>query len=133
MYDTLRMKARGASAPRIASRQPVAAQPTTAAEVRAHERARLKAVFASETVKGREYLAAQLLVSTNMSAETIIATLPRFRPEAVASAQAELRKLAAAGAARAAQARAAMPGASQPRANHGWPAIIAKLNKKGSN
>lgn len=47
-----------------------------AAAIRAEERKRLSTVFDSDAVKGREQLAAMLIVETNLTSAEIIKKLP---------------------------------------------------------
>lgn len=55
-----------------------------ATAIRAEERGRIKAVFASDAVKGRELAAVELLAESDMSADKIVAMLPKLQPAASA-------------------------------------------------
>lgn len=61
-----------------------ASAPEAAAAIRAEERGRIKAVFASDAVKGREMAAVELLAESDMSADKIVAMLPKLSPAASA-------------------------------------------------
>ncbi|WP_417615317.1 hypothetical protein [Parasphingorhabdus sp.] len=105
--------------------QPVAAD---GAAIRAEERARVAAVFASDDVKGREQAAAHLLSSSDMPADGIVAILPKLAPSADSGASAGQQMLDA--MAQDGDVDTGIDaGAPKPAANHGWDDIHAEIRE----
>lgn len=99
------------------------------AAIRAEERARMSAVFASEHVNGRAHAAVELLASTDLAADKIVAMLPKLgasaaegdgAAEILAAMQGNNPDLTNDGGSSA--------GGGVGQANHGWGKIAAKIN-----
>lgn len=106
-----------------AQEEPKARAGNSEANIRAEERRRIATVFASEHVKGRETAAGELLASSGMSAERIVAMLPKLGASSRGGVAAVLRAMRDGNSDRSGERR---------MGDHGWGKAVARHNPRKS-